>query len=681
MKNFISFVKRKGLYVESSDVAYDNAGLVHQLNHELMSYGYVMTRDLFEKLALQSGEYIGQVYTDLLGGIKETVGGGGHEPIYRNFPQSVLALSYKEFAINAIMHYWSFGTWRPEDADYVKREFKLEVVNYKPVSLISREEFESIFTDLLYSGSSLSAFDKKVVDWFIEGGYPFAFNKITFKETSAYVGKRLLDNPKHEKLPTRDATSVLRIWAAYSGGDEGLKENTRFRKPTARQKRVLLATLNECYNTEESFKLYREQWLKVLFYLNPQAGSNAKKYEQTAWFANLLRNEPKSLRTFNSRVEELFNSKNPEVLSLLQKRPSAFARRLDHAVRVFGYEAVEKWTATGPGLTQLVSTYNHFTDRDQAKERSAVLASQSKSEVVTYDALAPLDKKLVSRIKDSLMTRIRAVGDRPTPLAGKRVYIDRSLYYRPLATNNRASSMSLDGRANGTVEAVPAKSGSNTVRLYVHWEGRHDIDLSAFIIDADNNVVKVGWNGRHHSAEAVVYSGDNTGYSAKNAEYIDVNLGKLQKNAEWIVVEARIFRGPNTFKKWSPGRVRAGWMLRAKPEANQHWLPETIDHSVVLESASSTAYLMALHVPTKNVAYLDVAMGNAIVSTNEDAVKMRTFLENIVTLDDGSPEVKWDKINQGHIIHVLAPNRVEKREEAEVVFDENTTWESISKYL
>lgn len=675
MRHFISFQKRKGLYIAELGSA-SNDSLVHQLNHELMKYGYFLGKDVFTKLATLSKDELNVIYNDLISGIRRVTGGGGYEPIYRNFPQSVLAMSYTEFVINAIVHYWSFGTWRPEDAGYLQREFAIESVNYKEITSLTESEFNSIFTDIIYSGSSISAFDKQIVDWFIDNGYSLDFSKISFKETSAYVGKRLMD-ANIERLPIKDATSMLRIWAAYSGGDEGLKTNTRFKNPSGKQKKIILATIEGCNNIEESFKINREMWLRLLFYVNPLTKVNKFMYPEVARYADLLRNNPKVLRTFDSRVEELLGKKDIAVLDLLKTRKGNFMRRLDHTVRLFGITAIEKWLETRPNFLGLVTAYNVFSDRDKDQNgRGAVLAGQGKSEVVTYKALDALDSKLVESIKALLLDAINKIEH--SEFTDKKVFIDRALYYRPLAMNNRASSLSLSGKANGTVELVPA---GKVIRMYVHWHGTTDIDLSGFIITSDNKIEKVGWNGRHQYSSAVVYSGDNTGHSSKNAEYLDISVDALPKDTEWVISEARIYRGPRNFAGYA-GKARAGWMLREFPEANTQWLPETIEHSVVLNNDASTAYLLALHVPTRSIVYLDLSMGNAMVSSAEDAIKMRTFLETFVTLDDGSEDIKWDKINQGHIVNCLAKtNLVSTKEEADLVFDENTTWEAIAKYF
>lgn len=676
MKHFITFQKRKALFLVPG--AERNTQVAYQVQAELFKYGFVLSKNLFEVLETQPISILEEVYADLCKGLKEIMGTGGYEPIYRNFPQSVQNMSYLEFLLNALGHYWSFGTWRPEDTGYMEREFKLEPVSYKEIGLMSERQFQNIFTDIVYSGSSISKWDKQIVDYFIENGLApeIEFGKISFKEAKAYIGKRYLETG--QVLPVKSATDVLRIYAAFCGGDEGLKDPTKFKQPTRVVKNSLLKALNECYDLEESFKVYREVWLRVLFYLNPGTAENQAKYPVLADFARKLRNSPKKLRTFNSYLEGYIKEKNPEVFVLLKKRKGIFMRRMNQLFDIFGMESITEFIALDPSFDQLVTLYNYFSDRDEEKDRAVVLASQSKSDMQTFGALKALNAKTVERIQHTLMAAIYK--RLQTNKTDKRIFIDRSLYYSPLALNNRASSFSITSKAIGTVEKLP--EDGKIIRCYVHWVGKSDIDLSGFVINKDMSMEKVGWNGKHTMEKAITYSGDNTGYSAKNAEYLDLNLAELDKlGVEWVIVDAKVFRGPNYFS-WTGEGVLAGWMARKHPEANTHWLPETIDHACKISSNCKSAYLMAINVPTRNLVYLDVAQSQENQVTNErDALKMKMFLDKFVILDDGNNEINWKKLAQGHILNLLSGNVVETVEEADIVFDDKTNWETVARAM
>ena len=79
---------------------------------------------------------------------------------------------------------------------------------------------------------------------------------------------------------------------------------------------------------------------------------------------------------------------------------------------------------------------------------------------------------------------------------------------------------------------------------------------------------------------------------------------------------------------------------------------------------------------------MDVAINNSnIVSTNADAFKMKAFLEKFVILDSGSDKIEWKKLAQGHILNLLSKNVVSNVNEADIVFDENTSWETVSRAI
>lgn len=670
MRYFISFQKKHALCLTPD--THNNTNLAHQINSELLKVGYVLTEEAWKLLAQQSVETLSSIHTDLVVGLGSVIGSGTYEPLYRNFPQSVLALSDLDIVINAMLHYWSGGTWRPEDTDFFRREYKTQIVQYTPVGLISPTEFQDIFLDLLYAGTSISPFDKQCLDWYVDQGGIVDMGRIAFHETWAYMCAKFF--VQYTELPTKKATHVLRTWAAYSHGDEGLKEHTRFVNPNGVERQILMRTLEKCVDLEDSFKTYRETWLRILFYLHPQTTENKELYPKLARYTDLLRNHPKQLQTLQSKIEWAIANTDPVIFQILRNHTGIFMRRLDHLVRLFGILAVQEWLHLRPSLDKVVQIHNHFSTRGEQGERATILASQSKSELVVYEELEPLEESLVENIMQLLRG---ALGKFQHPqIFGKKVYIDRLLYNTPFAMNNRASSLSLHSRTIGTTYQYTDKQ---TLRMYVHWEDKSDIDLSAFCIMDNGEIVKVGWNARYSQLDWMVYSGDNTGYADQNAEYIDINTQSMPPTVSWVIVEARIFRGPLSFKQYN-GKVKMGWMNRTFPEASKLWLPETTAHAMVLNNDARVAYLMAYHPVTNNIVYLDMSMGASEVSTEDDAKKFLIFLNRCIALDDGQ-DIQWKKLQQGHVLHLLSGEVVNKLEDADVIFDANTTQEQVASIV
>ena len=645
MKHFYTLQKRKGLALSKGQ--WDNQETAHRINVELMSKGFVMSKELFDVVATQSDETLSKIYSDITKGFQKIFGTSGYEPIYRNFPQSVVGMSREQFVVNAIFHYWTFGAWRPEDEGYLQREFSIEPVNYKEVSLLGFEEYENILFELVYSGKSLSEFEKEIVLFYLDSGFGVDYERISFKETRAIVGKEMLLRGKMPSI--RSANGLLRLYSAFCGGDEGLKENTRFKSPSTSLKNQMLACLDNCYDLEEAFKMDREKWIRFLFYLNPMTKVNRLKYPNVARYTELLRNNPKSLRTFNSYLEEAIQKKDEDVFNMLKNRRGVFMRRMNQLFEIFGVKAVEKFIDSNPSFEQLVTLYNYFDGRRNERERSAVLASKSVSNVVSYGAIKAIDEKVVDDIQGMLRIAMsKGIGSRNSN--GRKVYIDRKLYFRSLPLNNRAASHSMQNYSCGSAVEV---DGEKIVRAYVHWVGRSDIDLSAFALHGNGDIVKIGWNGGHHLEGAIVYSGDNTGHSAKNAEYLDVNVKKLRElGYQWVVLDAKVYRG-TTFNLWEGEGVHAGFMLREKPEQNNHWLPETVEQAMKISSNSKSAYLFAIDVENACVVFLDVAKTDeSSITSDADALKIVEFTKNVYMQDNGS-EISWNKLGQGHILNLL----------------------------
>lgn len=638
-----------------------------------MNNGFILSKGLFDRLVKQDEDVLKGVYRDIIPEINAITGGDGYIPVYANFPASVVDMSYTEFFINAILYYWSGGNWRPEDERTIVDKFNIDIPKLTEIKICSDREYVKIFTDLVYANSSLSKFDKNIVEYFLEKGYTFDFNKVRFNETKAYIGRLLLNSRGLHKLPTKDATTVLRIWSAYCDGDEGLKVNTKFKQPYNWQKTMLKETLEVCYNLEEAFKTNREKFLKFLFYLNPLTKANKAEYPNLYNYTVKLRNSPKDLQTFAAKVEKAINDEDQGVFELLKSRMGVFTRRLDHLVRVFGLPAIENWLKGNPRSGQLLDAYNHFMTRDQKDARSAVLAGQGKSEVVNYKALTPLSKDLVKHITSTILEQFNTVKE-----ADRKIWIDKALYFRPLATNNRAASLSLTSVTLGSIVKPEVK---NAVRLFIHWNGRYDIDLSAMLITGDGHVDKVGWNGNHRLA-GVAYSGDNTGHHAKNAEYIDINPAVVGNSGyEMIILDAHIYsNSPRTYKAAVAGNggVHAGYMLVDNIQGDTIWTPKNLANASLLESESRTSYLLAYHIPTDTIIHLDVAKGDRNVSSTDEVLNIYEFAKKFLI---STEKVSWKKLYQGHLLELTAGIVVEDPKDADVIFSENTTSEEVSTYL
>jgi hypothetical protein len=98
------------------------------------------------------------------------------------------------------------------------------------------------------------------------------------------------------------ATDVLRLAAALSGGDIALRERTRLRRFTRRERRFLLALLERAPNLDDDVARRRERFKRLLHDLHP--GDYKAAYPRVvAAYDALYRAEPRP--HFNADVERL----------------------------------------------------------------------------------------------------------------------------------------------------------------------------------------------------------------------------------------------------------------------------------------------------------------------------------------------------------------------------------------
>ena len=90
--------------------------------------------------------------------------------MYPNFPDQVKEASEEELYSNAFFHY--LGDWIGKrilpNYEKKQREQLKDQINLKVIGLGNKEDFNSIFTKLISSKTSISEADKKDVEWFVK---------------------------------------------------------------------------------------------------------------------------------------------------------------------------------------------------------------------------------------------------------------------------------------------------------------------------------------------------------------------------------------------------------------------------------------------------------------------------------------------------------------------------------
>ncbi|WP_198086024.1 hypothetical protein [Variovorax sp. E3] len=376
------------------------------LYKELEALGFTLSPALDACLGTWEARPFEVFYKALLKDIREMK--GVHHtwrPLYPDFPAQVVRASAAELFLNAVRHYASFGTWRPDETASPRRDLgeAARRAHLRTIDIGTQQDFEQIFTQLAGARSSLSPQDKDDLDWFVRqyGGKVYAWMPAQFvsKENLATLGGALLRAEEPGALPfleahLQTATDVLRLAVAWSKGDVSLAEPTKFARMKRPMRRWLIAMMDRCGSVAEDMARRPEVFKRLGEVLHP--GEYAKRFPAAAAAFEGVRNGVRP-QGFNHHIERQLEMRAiDDALALLPTRPGEFARRLDHVLRVAPqpadvlarFEAVADQASTAVLLQAMVQ----FRRRGEHTLRSFFPKGETANVFAIEDTRAPCRK-------------------------------------------------------------------------------------------------------------------------------------------------------------------------------------------------------------------------------------------------------------------------------------------------
>jgi hypothetical protein len=527
-----------------------------------------------------------------------------------------------ELYFNAITHYFGFVLSDMLDdpnlvvlPNYEKEARPLleEFHELRWIDLGSGEDFDSIFTRLASSNGSLSESDREVLGWFarernVESLIP---ETIPQKETLAFLVATLPD-PDCLLPFVKTATDVLRVAAAMSEGDVSLAEATKFRNLSKRERRFLLACLENVGNSRiEDMLRWKLRWVRLGERLHP--GDFKKRFPKALEAFDVLRNGT-PFKTFNGRIEDAIVAGDAgPTLQLLTQRPGDFARRLDHVLRTHNDTSavVEAFCEIAPKVSTpvLFQMWHHFHTRDEVNSR-AFFPKGNAAKVQFKDGAMPalpieLSSTVAARVRHALVERFREL----PPLG--RVFLDERLKDQIIPFSQRSASRTLRSVARGSTFDLPE---GTTVRFFCwwknisgsdEWKSRVDLDLSASLFKPDWE--SSGDISYYNLREGQCYhSGDVTSAPKGACEFIDINLPSvLEMRARYVVMSVLSYtRQPFV----SLPECFGGWMMRTKPNSGEVFEAKTVQDKIDITASSRACVPVIIDAETRKVYWADLAL-------------------------------------------------------------------------
>jgi len=635
-KNIIAL--QKGLVTPSND-GMDNRIAVATVQSHLMQWGYMLDQDAFTELSKSDLSFIETFNNEVIEYLKDVMGGKHNfQPLYKNFPQEVMSLTDFEFYLNAILHYWSNGTWEPSTVEYEK-PIKFEKIKYNMIGYATPERFARIFTDLVSINQSLAPQDLAIVRWFASSGEKMVFPaQIPFKENLCTLAAMGI-----EGLPVKTPTDVLRIAVHLSGGDISLpkvpfakvrlsrwsrtksdnpaREKFKFKKFTRKERKYLLGLLENTNCDPKEMVLKDQRWVRLGEILHPAEYKTV--YPKTASAFHKIRNE--KVKSWYAQLNDGFRKDLETGLKILSQRPGEFSRRIDWLVRTYPKNLVlimNYLTEVLKGTSNkvLFEVYSHFEGRLEPNSNRFIKVKGARKPT-QLPSLAALPGKLVegiySRLFETLKEKFTTL-----PALGN-CWIDPELKKIPLPIGmgtKRNASFSTKPKITG--QRVPLNNpDAKVIRPFVHWmdnHGNEDLDLSVTFVGNRRSEVL---NFHNYRVGKSIHSGDVRQRKGPCAEYVDIDMKDAIDNGFlYAVIDVRNFNG----RGLQTVETRFGIMEREYPESNKTWLPETITTCQTLDSESTNTLIAIIDLITKEYIMLDIDSSGSVVASGDvkNTIKM-----------------------------------------------------------
>lgn len=635
-----------------------NKQIVATMNKNIEVFGYTMSEALFDKLVHMKVKNREVVYDALVNGLKELTGADKvYNPMYPNFPESVMEKDDFELYFNAIVHYWSFGTLLP----YEEKKERAPLFNTAKVKVLDAGSFDDlndIFNNLCASKTSLSKSDVDDMIFILNSAKVTLPDEIPFKENTACICRLFVDTGVDTdgslcKKYVKTATDVLRLVTAMSDGDVSLAENTKFRNLKRSERRIIMNLLAGCGNAAEDMSRYACKWIRVGEKLHPGEFAKNEHYTKVVQAFGVIRNDGK-IQSFAGKVDAAVASGDVNaVVSLLKKRPGEFARRIDFLLRTFDKDADRKTVIMGfasvakdVSSTVLLQVREHFINKLDGSDDMKVFfpkgnlarsyyVKNDKTEAIPEDTM-----KMVIAVCENALVNI--YGNRE--FLGK-VYIDEVLkdYTVPFSLRSAGKTMTAVSRGS----RIAIDDNTKIIRPFIWWTNTKDdiidVDLSVAVFADDWNCLEhVSYNNLESDRFGICHSGDIINGGPVDgegaAEFIDLDIDKaLSAGARYAVFNVYNFSNEN-FSKME--HAAFGFMTRNDMKSGEIFEPSTVKQRMDLASATTTCIPVIFDLKERVFVWCDMALTADHVRAGFGGINVESNLPSVVVTCKAMVDVK-----------------------------------------
>lgn len=680
MNNLIYVRRKRKIILTKKDKIKPNDIYVATLLKNVESLGFTLSEEIIDILETYSVIEIEKFYKELINSLMLSLGANvRYKPMYPNFPKQVMQATNAELYTNAFLHYLGdfFGVRILPKYRKIRRADLKDKIKLKVIELGNICEFNSIFTNLINSKTSISESDQIDLEWFVKYHKDemenFIPKEIPLKENVALLGKLLTQHTNIAesflKQYLKTATDILRFVSSLSGGDISLAKNTKFKNLKKKDRRLILSLLENCKFIIEDMLRYKEQWKRLGERLHPF--EYKCKFPKCFEAFDIIRNE-KPFSTFNRKIENFIIKKDINSLVILLKdRPGEFARRLDNILRLSS--SIESNTEnvlynfsqiadkiSSPVLLQVLT---HFKHRNQNHDLRVFFPKGDICKVKAIDNnLSKINElvrqKVVEICKEKLIEKYKKL----KPLG--KVYLDKNLkkYNVPFAL--RSASKALKTIARGSKLDLPE---GNTLRFFIWWKdgkNRTDLDISAVALDNNHKHL---YSIAYYNLRGLggYHSGDITSAPNGASEFIDIDIEKFLKSGiRYVLMSVNSFTDqpfcdlPECF---------AGFMVRQHPNSGEIYEPKTVENKIDVTTNTKICIPLIIDLKNREVIWTDIALKKNLSYANN----VHNNMSSLTIISKAMTSLIKPTLYELFQLHIEARGeKIEQKKEADIIFSE-----------
>lgn len=569
-----------------------------------------------------------------------------HNPMYKNFPMSVLEKDNEELLMDQLIGYLS------DIVDYVfsdddqptlrdliefdgpiKERMPLNAdIELKVIDVMSVNNFYKIFTDMMSRPAALNDSEKTLLKEFLttmEGAQKAIPDVIPFKETMILIVDTVTADSAVDVLPLHNATDVLR-YAVYRSGHEmdEMKKGVKFGKITRRQKRLILNTLESFDDIFEDVTRYKETFKKLVYQCDLFTDRYKGKYPKLKAVMNAVYDHEK-LPTFNSMVAEAFEKKDfAAAIGLLKNREGEFFRKLMQLVRLAYNDKDHKdeyMVRIGDWITrcgQKASTkllwdiVGYFDGRLKHEHRISFIAKSNTmidlgvhDDGIDDETLQYLRAKVFYAIADQYRLRTKM----------GYVCMDKDMKNYMLNLNAKGTNSNSEVLCRGT--RYPYKRG-DVVRPFIYWKEAVDVDLSVVLLsDTFEYLDHCSYTSLRSKRKCMVHSGDIINGRNGASEFIDIYMDAVKRtypNARYATINIFSYSGI-PYKDMKECFV--GVMTRDDSESGKIFEPSTVAVKFDLTTQRTSCIAAIVDLKKHELVIADMPSGANTAGSNVERTK------------------------------------------------------------